>query len=335
MTAVPYIEGAHEHHVSNGPPARRRDRRAVPPRRLRRRSRPAHRGRARALPRSGDRRRAATDARGDMRRLAEKSRYQQSFLQCMNLWEDRPDVRPLTFHPRLGQAAAELLGSTPCGSGTTRRSTSRRAAAPPTPTRTTRTGRSRRRHRSPRGSPSRARRWRPAPWATCPGTPPHRAAQVRQHLLRRARGHPRRPRGRAASSRSSSRCRRGSVAFHHGLTVHLAEPNTHRPRPRRCTRSSTSPTAAPAATRPALRRRSRRHRGRRPDRQRRHARSSGPARRATCHRLREARSRSWATSPIQEPSRARIDRRRLIRRRREADAHHRPRYTVGIWRQRL
>ncbi len=46
----------------------------------------------------------------DGRPLAERSRYQQSFLQCMNLWEDCPDVRPLTFHPRLGQAAAELLG---------------------------------------------------------------------------------------------------------------------------------------------------------------------------------------------------------------------------------
>jgi ectoine hydroxylase-related dioxygenase (phytanoyl-CoA dioxygenase family) len=42
--------------------------------------------------------------------LEQKSRYQQSFLQCMNLWEDFPDIRPLTFHPRLGQAAAELLG---------------------------------------------------------------------------------------------------------------------------------------------------------------------------------------------------------------------------------
>jgi ectoine hydroxylase-related dioxygenase (phytanoyl-CoA dioxygenase family) len=30
-------------------------------------------------------------------------------VQCMNLWEDHPEVRPLTFHPRLGQAAAELL----------------------------------------------------------------------------------------------------------------------------------------------------------------------------------------------------------------------------------
>jgi ectoine hydroxylase-related dioxygenase (phytanoyl-CoA dioxygenase family) len=47
---------------------------------------------------------------GDTVPLEEKSRYQQSFLQCMNLWEDFPDIRPLTFHPRLGQAAAELLG---------------------------------------------------------------------------------------------------------------------------------------------------------------------------------------------------------------------------------
>lgn len=46
---------------------------------------------------------------GDTTPLEEKSRYQQSFVQCMNLWEDHPDVRPLTFHPKLGQAAAELL----------------------------------------------------------------------------------------------------------------------------------------------------------------------------------------------------------------------------------
>src|SRR5262249_3274506 len=46
---------------------------------------------------------------GDDRPLAERSRYEQSFVQCMNLWEDRLDVRKLTFHPRLGQAAAELL----------------------------------------------------------------------------------------------------------------------------------------------------------------------------------------------------------------------------------
>lgn len=47
---------------------------------------------------------------GDTMPLEQKSRYQQSFVQCMNLWEDFPDIRPLTFHPALGRAAAELLG---------------------------------------------------------------------------------------------------------------------------------------------------------------------------------------------------------------------------------
>lgn len=46
----------------------------------------------------------------DRRGLDEKSPYEQSFVQCINLWEDHEAVRPLTFHPRLGQAAAELLG---------------------------------------------------------------------------------------------------------------------------------------------------------------------------------------------------------------------------------
>jgi len=45
----------------------------------------------------------------DTRRLNEKSRYEQSFQQCLNLWEDYPAIRPLTFHPRITQAAA-LLG---------------------------------------------------------------------------------------------------------------------------------------------------------------------------------------------------------------------------------
>lgn len=48
---------------------------------------------------------------GDGRALEEKSRYEQSFVQCQNLWEDWPTVRPLTFHPRLAQVAAELLGA--------------------------------------------------------------------------------------------------------------------------------------------------------------------------------------------------------------------------------
>ena len=46
----------------------------------------------------------------DTRSVAEKSAYEQSFQQCMNLWEDCPEVRPLTFHTRLAETAARLLG---------------------------------------------------------------------------------------------------------------------------------------------------------------------------------------------------------------------------------
>ncbi len=46
----------------------------------------------------------------DTRLLAERSEYEQSFVQCMRLWETDPEVASLTFHPRLAQAAAELLG---------------------------------------------------------------------------------------------------------------------------------------------------------------------------------------------------------------------------------
>ncbi len=49
----------------------------------------------------------------DARALAEKTPYEQSFRQCMNLWEDCPDVRPLTFHSRIGEVAAALVG-VPC-----------------------------------------------------------------------------------------------------------------------------------------------------------------------------------------------------------------------------
>ncbi|HEY1738673.1 MAG TPA: phytanoyl-CoA dioxygenase family protein, partial [Acidimicrobiia bacterium] len=52
----------------------------------------------------------ADRTRNDDTPLEEKSRYQQSFVQCINLWEDHPNVAPLVFHPRVGQAAAELLG---------------------------------------------------------------------------------------------------------------------------------------------------------------------------------------------------------------------------------
>ncbi len=48
--------------------------------------------------------------RFDARKLGEKSLYEQSFIQCINLWEDSPEVLPLTFHPLIAEAAARLLG---------------------------------------------------------------------------------------------------------------------------------------------------------------------------------------------------------------------------------
>jgi len=41
----------------------------------------------------------------ETRALADKSEYEQSFVQCMRLWETDPEVAPLTFHPVLAQAA--------------------------------------------------------------------------------------------------------------------------------------------------------------------------------------------------------------------------------------
>lgn len=55
---------------------------------------------------------AAVESRtvDDQRALDHKSSYEQSFVQCMRLWETDPAVRPLTFHTDLARAAAELLG---------------------------------------------------------------------------------------------------------------------------------------------------------------------------------------------------------------------------------
>ena len=52
----------------------------------------------------------AIRSRHDTRQLADKSRYEQSFMQCQNLWEDCPGVRPLTFHPGVTETATRLLG---------------------------------------------------------------------------------------------------------------------------------------------------------------------------------------------------------------------------------
>ena len=51
----------------------------------------------------------ASRTAGDERALVDKTAYEQSFVQCMRLWETDLGVRPLTFHPTLAQAAAELL----------------------------------------------------------------------------------------------------------------------------------------------------------------------------------------------------------------------------------
>jgi ectoine hydroxylase-related dioxygenase (phytanoyl-CoA dioxygenase family) len=46
----------------------------------------------------------------DTRSVADKTTYEQSFIQCMRLWETSHGVRPLTCHPGLAGIAAQLLG---------------------------------------------------------------------------------------------------------------------------------------------------------------------------------------------------------------------------------
>ncbi len=57
--------------------------------------------------------RAVKDRVGeDSRSMGDKSLYEQSFQQCMNLWEDNPALKELTFSQKLGEVAASLLGAT-------------------------------------------------------------------------------------------------------------------------------------------------------------------------------------------------------------------------------
>ena len=46
----------------------------------------------------------------DKRQLSEKTEYEQSFIQCQNLWEDFKELRQLTFDQRIASTAAKLLG---------------------------------------------------------------------------------------------------------------------------------------------------------------------------------------------------------------------------------
>jgi len=45
----------------------------------------------------------------DRRAVHEKTTYEQSFIQCMRLWETSPEVLPLSCHPGLAGIAAQLL----------------------------------------------------------------------------------------------------------------------------------------------------------------------------------------------------------------------------------
>ena len=44
----------------------------------------------------------------DKRLLSEKSLYEQSFIQCQNLWEDYPKIRELAFNQKITKLAADL-----------------------------------------------------------------------------------------------------------------------------------------------------------------------------------------------------------------------------------
>ena len=55
-------------------------------------------------------REVAARTASDNRSVAEKTTYEQSFIQCMRLWETSPDVRPLSCHAGLAGIAAQLLG---------------------------------------------------------------------------------------------------------------------------------------------------------------------------------------------------------------------------------
>ena len=142
--------------------------------------------------------------------LEQKSRYQQSFVQCMNLWEDHPGVAPLTFHPRLGQAAAELLRVPAIrlwhDQALYKQPGGRRDGRPPGPPLLAH----RRDRVGDRVGPLRGVDAGLRGDGLPPGEPCDRPAQVRQHLLRRARGHPGRPRGGRHRAACSWRCPRGA-----------------------------------------------------------------------------------------------------------------------------
>jgi ectoine hydroxylase-related dioxygenase (phytanoyl-CoA dioxygenase family) len=162
---------------------------------------------------------------GDDRPLDERSRYEQSFVQCQNLWEDVPEVRPLTFHPRVAQAAAELLGA-----GAVRLWHDQALVKEPG-------GRETDAHQDqaywPIAEPRTVTAWIPFEGSTlasgCMGYVPGSHRLGLAVFVNIFRGEPEDLLARpelAGREPVFVEVPAGSVAFHHGLTAHLARPNT-------------------------------------------------------------------------------------------------------------
>jgi ectoine hydroxylase-related dioxygenase (phytanoyl-CoA dioxygenase family) len=162
----------------------------------------------------------------DHRRLEDKTRYEQSFIQCQNLWEDFDTVRPLTFHPRIAQAAANLLRA-----DAVRLWHDQALFKEPG-------GRETDLHQDqpywPIAEPDTITAWIPFEGSTaasgCMGYVPGSHRQGIRSFVDIFRGDDDAVRAQAEQLRTADvayvEVPRGGVAFHHGFTAHLARPNT-------------------------------------------------------------------------------------------------------------
>jgi ectoine hydroxylase-related dioxygenase (phytanoyl-CoA dioxygenase family) len=143
----------------------------------------------------------------------------------MNLWEDFPEVRPLTFHPKLGQAAAELL-RVPAVRLWHDQALYKRAG-----------GRATDAHQDhpywPIKETASVTAWIPMEGSTLAsgavGYLPGTHAIGMRKFINIFFGEPEDILAEPEVARIEPRfveVPKGSVAFHHGLTVHLAKPNT-------------------------------------------------------------------------------------------------------------
>jgi ectoine hydroxylase-related dioxygenase (phytanoyl-CoA dioxygenase family) len=164
------------------------------------------------------------------RPLEARTRYEQSFVQCQNLWEDFPEVRSLTFHPRIARAAAVLLGA-----DAVRLWHDQALIKEPG-------GRETDAHQDqaywPIAEPRTVTAWVPFQGSTlasgCMGYVPGSHRLGMRAFVNIFRGEPEDLLARPELTGREPvfvEVPAGSVAFHHGLTAHLAKPNTtDRPR---------------------------------------------------------------------------------------------------------